>query len=153
MSYIWYIWRGEARRGGSPCGWWRTFIATSSFLNEIQLNILQQDHVSLNMMTSSNGNIFRVTGHLCGEFTGQSPVNSPRKGQQRRDLIFSLICSWINGWVNNREAGDLRRHRVHYDVIVMKDPRVSSGVFYVRFKSGRYPATRHWYAICDNGIW
>ena len=24
----------------------------------------------LNMMTSSNGNIFRVTGHLCGEFTG-----------------------------------------------------------------------------------
>ena len=22
------------------------------------------------MMTSSNGNIFRVTGHLCGEFTG-----------------------------------------------------------------------------------
>ena len=23
-----------------------------------------------NMMTSSNGNIFRVTGHLCGEFTG-----------------------------------------------------------------------------------
>ena len=32
------------------------------------------------MMTSSNGNIFRVTGHLCGEFTGP-PVNSPHKGQ------------------------------------------------------------------------
>ena len=26
--------------------------------------------VDLLMMTSSNGNIFRVTGHLCGEFTG-----------------------------------------------------------------------------------
>ena len=33
--------------------------------------------------------------------------------------MFSLICAWINRWVNNREAGDLRRHRAHYDVIVM----------------------------------
>ena len=33
--------------------------------------------------------------------------------------MFSLICAWINGWVNNREAGDLRRHRGHYDVNVM----------------------------------
>ena len=33
--------------------------------------------------------------------------------------MFSLICAWINGWVNNREAGALRRHRAHYDVIVM----------------------------------
>ena len=32
---------------------------------------------------------------------------------------FSLICSWINGRVNNLDAGDLRRHRVHYDVTVM----------------------------------
>ena len=34
-------------------------------------------------------------------------------------IMFSFICAWINGWVNNREAGDLRRHRVHYDVTVM----------------------------------
>ena len=34
-------------------------------------------------------------------------------------FMFSLICVWINGWVNNREAGDLRRHRAHYDVTVM----------------------------------
>ena len=27
-------------------------------------------HASYHMMTSSNGSIFRVTGHLCGEFTG-----------------------------------------------------------------------------------
>ena len=58
-----------------------------------------------NMMTLSNGNIFRV--------------NSPHKGQWRRALIFSLICAWINGWVNNREAGDLRRHRANDDVTVM----------------------------------
>ena len=35
-------------------------------------------------------------------------------------LMFSLICVWITGWVNNCEAGDLRRQRGHYDVIVMK---------------------------------
>ena len=33
--------------------------------------------------------------------------------------MFSLICVWINDWVNNGEAGDLRRYRIHYDVIVM----------------------------------
>ena len=47
------------------------------------------------------------------------PVNSPLKGQWRGDLMFSLICAWINGYVNIREAGDLRRHRAHYDVTVM----------------------------------
>ena len=47
------------------------------------------------------------------------PVNSPHKGQWRRALMFSLICARINDWVNNREAGDLRRHRGHYDVNVM----------------------------------
>ena len=47
------------------------------------------------------------------------PVNSPHKGQWREALMFSLICVWINGWENNREAGDLRRYRAYYDVIVM----------------------------------
>ena len=50
----------------------------------------------------------------------RSPVNSSHKGQWRGALMFSLICAWINGWVNNSEAGDLRRHRAHYDVIVME---------------------------------
>ena len=49
----------------------------------------------------------------------RSPMNSPHKGQSRGALMFSLICARINGWVNNREAGDLRRHRAHYEVIVM----------------------------------
>ena len=49
----------------------------------------------------------------------RSPVNSPQKGQWRGALIFSLICACINGEVNNREAGDSRRNRAHYDVIVM----------------------------------
>ena len=49
----------------------------------------------------------------------RSPVNSPHNGQWGGALMFSLICAWINGWINNSEAGDLRRHRAHYDVIVM----------------------------------
>ena len=49
----------------------------------------------------------------------RSPVNSAHKGQWRGALMFPLICVWINGWVNNREAGDLRRKQAHYDVIVM----------------------------------
>ena len=48
-----------------------------------------------------------------------SPVKSPHKGQRRGALMFFFICAWIERWVNNREAGDLRRHRAHYDVIVM----------------------------------
>ena len=49
----------------------------------------------------------------------RSPVNSPHKGQWRGALMFSLICARIYGWVNNGEAGDLRRHRAHYVVTVM----------------------------------
>ena len=69
------------------------------------------------MMTWSNGNIFRVTDILCG--IHRSPVNSYHKGQWRSALMFSFICAWINGWVHNREFGELRRHRAHYDVIAM----------------------------------
>ena len=50
----------------------------------------------------------------------RSPVNSPHKGQGRGALMFSLICVRINDWVNNRQAGDLRRYRAHYDVILMQ---------------------------------
>ena len=49
----------------------------------------------------------------------RSPVNSPHKGQWRGALMFTLICAGIIAWVNNREAGDLRRNRAHYDVIGM----------------------------------
>ena len=57
----------------------------------------------------------------------RSPVNFPHKGQWRGALMFTLICARMNDWVNNREAGDLRRYLAHYDVIVMicvRDPNV-----------------------------
>ena len=50
----------------------------------------------------------------------RSPVNPPHKGQRRGALMLSLVCAWIYGLVNNRDAGDLGRNRTHYDVIVMK---------------------------------
>ena len=49
----------------------------------------------------------------------RSTVNSPHKGHWRGAMMFLLICAWINGSVNNRKAGDLRRYHVHYDVTVM----------------------------------
>ena len=70
------------------------------------------------MKTSSNGNIF---SHYWPFVRGihRSLVISPQKGQWRRALMFSLICTWINRWVNNRGAGDLRRNHAHHDVTVM----------------------------------
>ena len=68
------------------------------------------------MMTSSNGNIFRVTGPLCGEFTGHRWI--PTQRSMTRSFNF-VICAWINGWVNTGEAGNLRRHRAHFDVTLM----------------------------------
>ena len=52
---------------------------------------------------------------VTGDFPAQRPVT--------RALIFCLIFVWIIDWVNNREAGDLRRHRGHYDIIVMMNRR------------------------------
>ena len=43
----------------------------------------------------------------------------PHKGQWRGALTFPVICVSTNGWINNRDAGDLRRHRAHYDVTVI----------------------------------
>ena len=73
--------------------------------------------LDLGMMTSLNGNIFRVTGHLCGEFTGPRWIPAQRPVTRSFDVFF--ICVWKNGWVNNPGAGDLIRYRTHYDVTVM----------------------------------
>ena len=70
-----------------------------------------------------------LLGHLWGN-SSQPPVNSP-KGQWRGALMFSLICVWINGWVNKREAGDLRRYHAHYDVIVVSNRVLVSYTFYL----------------------
>ena len=45
---------------------------------------------------------------VSGEFPAQRPVT------QSFDVFFD-----VRVWVNTREAGDLRRYRIHYDVVVM----------------------------------
>ena len=55
--------------------------------------------------------------------------------------MFSLICAWIYAWVNNRKAGDLRRHRTHYDVIVM---------FIANALQFLQAALRHRYSVLPN---
>ena len=42
------------------------------------------------MMTSSNGNIFRVTGPLCGEFTGPGEFHAQRPVTRSFDVFFDL---------------------------------------------------------------
>ena len=73
--------------------------------------------ICFSMTTSSNGNISALLA-ICAR---NSPVTDEYShiGQWRGALMFSLICAWLNGWVNNGEAGDLGRHITHYDVIVM----------------------------------
>ena len=71
------------------------------------------------MMTSANGKKFpRYWPFVRG--IHRSPVNFSYNGQWCGASMFSLICAWINGCVNNREAGDLRRHRPQYEVIAMR---------------------------------
>ena len=71
----------------------------------------------------------------------RSPVNSPHKGQWHRALMFTLICAWINGWVNNGKAGDLRRYRAHYDVIVMQSCIYNWGIRNTNQRVGKWSIT------------
>ena len=100
-------------------GWWVAHMVWGNLIL-VMPSVLVNSCITLIyfMMTSSNGNIFRVTGPFVRAIH-RWPVNSFHKGQWRGALMFSFTCVWINGWVNKREAGNERRHRPHYDVIVM----------------------------------
>ena len=82
-------------------------------------HLTQQDQISLAWWRHQMETFSELLALCAGNspVTGEFPTQS--KGQWRGALMFSLICALINGLVNDREAGDLRRHRAHYDVIVM----------------------------------
>ena len=90
--------------------------------NKCLFLVIQQADVLLNFFVTWWRHQMETLSALLALCAGNSPVpvNSPHKGQWRGALMFSLICARIHDWVNNREAGDLRRHRGHYDVIVMR---------------------------------
>ena len=72
----------------------------------------------LNLMTSSKWKHFpRYWPFVWG--IHRSPVNSYPQRPVTRSFDIFLICAPTNGWANNRDAGDLRRHRAHYEIIVM----------------------------------
>ena len=73
-----------------------------------------RQHTYISWWRHQMGTFFALLA-FCEE---NSTVKSPHKGQWRGALVFSLIYAWTNGWVNNRDAGDLRRHRAHYDATV-----------------------------------
>ena len=67
------------------------------------------------MMTSSNGNIFRVTGHLCGEFTGPRRIPTQRPVTRSFDIFFDLrpnkrLRKQLWGWWFETPLCPLWRH-------------------------------------------
>ena len=90
------------------------FVAAS----QTSLQPLNLTREKIHIMTSLNGNIFRETCTLCGEFTGHRWI--PRTKDRDAELWWFLWSApWINDWVNTREVGDLRHQSTHYEVIVM----------------------------------
>ena len=94
----------------TPCVW--------VFHVRVEVHIMNNGEYISAMRTSSNGNIFRITGLLWWEFTGHRWIPLT-KASDAELWGFLWSAPWIDGWINNRETGDLRRHRAHYDVNVM----------------------------------
>ena len=94
--------------------------------------------------------ICAVNSPVIGEFPAHRPVT--------RSFDVFFICAWINGWVNSREAGDLRRHGAHYDITVMRLTwqLLLSHPYYIRdgaiscvgFNISSVWHNNYWYLIC-----
>ena len=100
--------------------WFLNVSEISSFVCVPALNCWQSDTIIDTycfMMTSSN----ETGSALLALCAGNSPVTGefPAQRTVTRSFLVYLICAWTNRSVNNRKAGNLRRHRAHYDVNVM----------------------------------
>ena len=112
-----YLRRSFNRSYTLPSDWWNYYFTVNSepmfkltWDRKRYSNVQLVQHTNP-MMTSSNGNIFRVT------FTGHRWIPST-KASDAELWCFLRSAPWINSWVNNREVGDLRRHRTRCDVTV-----------------------------------
>ena len=130
MHYFAYEWRRTLlnyqrfalvvaqRQNSNDSIWWPFANKQESNTNETRTDTMQWvarrhwQKTNTTMMTSSNGNII-LRYWLFVRGIHRSPVNSRHKGLWRGALIFSLMCVWLNGWVNNDEDRDLRRYRAH----------------------------------------
>ena len=93
---------------------WRPFLDANKML-PVQISLLHDDVIKCNHIPRYWPFVRGIHRSRCR--------NSPHKGQWCGALMFSLICAWINDWINNREAGDLRRHRGLYGVNVIAKRR------------------------------
>ena len=107
-AFLWWVLSGRFALTSLSCALWEVGESHNIWHTEWSRVLLQRDDVIKWKQLALCAGIHR------------SPVHSPHIGQWRGALMFSLIYAWINGWVNNLAAGDLRRHRAHYDVIVMR---------------------------------
>ena len=122
---------GSGDKGSLPnsFGWEFILFIKTHFYGGALTSHFMEEHSSptsifpVFMMTSSNGNMFRVTGFCAGNSpmtAGNSPVTgefpSHKPVTRSFDIFFDLLKL---SWVNNQDAGYLRRHRAHYDVTVM----------------------------------
>ena len=87
-------------------------------ISENEFNFITSQRKCAHMMTSSNRNIFRVTGHLCGEFTGPRWIPRTRPVTRSFDVFFDLRLnkllstqSW--GWWIPGTKGHLRGKCFH----------------------------------------
>ena len=99
----------------------QTRTAAETLLNQYDIGMFYLYHILFHISSSWWRHKMETFSALLALCVGNSPITGqwPYKGQWRGALMFSLICAWMNGWVNHREVGDLRRHHAYYNVIVM----------------------------------
>ena len=111
---------------------WCIYYIPITWMQHLQINLVFLYHQLAAVM-------YLTWSHLCSQYSptwwrhqmetfsallaicaGNSPVTGEIPTQRPVTRRFDIFLTWINSWVNNREAGNLRRHRAHYDVTVMK---------------------------------
>ena len=116
-----------------------------STCSESQINTAVINHFGVNVLSPCAAwwrhqmETFSALLSICA---GNSPVADefPVQRPVTRSFDVSVICTWINGWVNTREAGDLRCYLAHYDITVMV---INDGVDYVGWTGPRLSS--RWY--------
>ena len=102
-----------------------TFAETGLLSRTLQVSVpcvhvtLTLPSSSLLMMTSSNGNIFRVTGHLCGKLTGHQWIPRTKASDAELFVVFFADLH-VNTQLNKQSCGlRFETPSPHYDVTVM----------------------------------
>ena len=123
-GYKWYIYHIKTHKKGIMMSWYET-LSSLPALDNVVLGLLTKIITRMynrNIQTwwrhqmktfSASPALYTGNSPATGEFPAQRPVT--------QSFGVFLICSWLNAWVNNGEAGHLRRHRAHHDVTVMKE--------------------------------